>query len=312
MGYCADTPCGNLADHYNVIETGLTTSCTADSCTLSCPTGQLPTYLSLPCDSASGAYGFPHDSASQMVECVSEYETPCGTVDSAFTMTRIDFNVTCSGLESMYQTTPVTCELTCANQFESVVGDSTVVCENGAFTNAGSTITCEPDSTLKVPINTEEYVFAYNAPNDEYFVDGVIVPGWQTFLTHSGTGGLFRMVENDWLVSYLALQNTGSEEVVWEFEMPPTGTDNIQVFAHSVEFTPEQGHDVTWNFCVDDSCQEFPASTATNFTENTENSTVKIKALMTAPSNWKNAQLFRKPNDDGAFDKFEIRFHFIV
>ena len=54
------------------------------------------------------------------------------------------------------------------------------------------------------------------------------------------------MVENDWLVSYLALQNTGSEEVVWEFEMPPTGTDNIQVFAHSVEFTPEQGHDVTW------------------------------------------------------------------
>ena len=54
------------------------------------------------------------------------------------------------------------------------------------------------------------------------------------------------MVENDWLVSYLALQNTGSEEVVWEFEMPPTGTDNIQVFAHSVEFAPEQGHDVTW------------------------------------------------------------------
>jgi hypothetical protein len=99
---------------------------------------------------------------------------------------------------------------------------------------------------VKVRADTEEFVFAFNCPNDEYSVNGVIVPGWETFLTHSGTGGLFRMIENDWQACYLAQQNTGSEEVEWAFEMPSTGTDVISVFAHSVEFTPEQGHDVIW------------------------------------------------------------------
>ena len=144
--YCADSPCGNLVDFFNVDETDLTISCGADSCALSCAAGQLPSYLTLPCDSASRVFGMPHGAASNVVECVPEYETPCGAVESAFTMTRSDFNVTCSGLESIHQTTPVTCELTCADQFKSVVGDSTLVCENGAFTNAGSAITCEMDS----------------------------------------------------------------------------------------------------------------------------------------------------------------------
>ncbi|CBY19594.1 unnamed protein product [Oikopleura dioica] len=311
--FCADTACGNLADFYALITTGLTSTCTADSCALSCPAGQMPTYLNLPCDSATRVYGFPHSSDSNTVECVSEYETPCGTVDSAFTMTRSDFNITCSGLESFHQTTPVTCELTCADQFDSVVGESTVVCENGAFTNAGSTITCEPDSTVKVRADTSENVFAYNCPNDVYLVNGVVVPGWETFLTHSGTGGLFRMVENDWNVCYLAMTtNPASEEVEWKFELPSTQTSLIQVYVHSTTFQPDNGNSVVWNFCVDDSCQEFDRLTQFNYTEPAANSIIKIKALMTANTDWKFAQLFRQALADSLFDRFEIRFHFDI
>lgn len=95
--------------------------------------------------------------------------------------------------------------------------------------------------------DTSENVFGYNCPNDEYLVNGVVVPGWETFLTHSGTGGLFRMVENDWNFCYLAMTtNPASEEVEWKFELPSTQTSLIQVYVESSTFQPDNGNSVVW------------------------------------------------------------------
>ncbi|CAG5112097.1 Oidioi.mRNA.OKI2018_I69.chr2.g6352.t1.cds [Oikopleura dioica] len=145
--YCAETSCGRLEDFYNVDNTGLTSTCTGDSCSLSCPAGEMPTYLTLQCDTASSTYQHVHDSQSEMVECVPEYDTPCGQIDSAFTIDKSAFNISCSGIESFYQTTPVTCDLTCADPTHTLVGESTIVCENSQFTNAGSEIRCDPPPT---------------------------------------------------------------------------------------------------------------------------------------------------------------------
>ncbi|CAG5094883.1 Oidioi.mRNA.OKI2018_I69.XSR.g13934.t1.cds [Oikopleura dioica] len=140
--YCAETPCGLLGDFYNVDATGLTTSCTADSCDLTCAAGQMSTYLTLACDSANRAYQHAHSSETQQVACVAEYDTPCGQVEDSFTMVRDDFTITCTGLESFYQTTAVSCDVTCANANNVQTGPTSVTCENSAYTGAGAAITC--------------------------------------------------------------------------------------------------------------------------------------------------------------------------
>jgi len=190
--YCAETPCGLLADFYDVNAAGLTTSCTADSCDLTCAAGEMSSYTVLACDSANAAYQHAHDSQNNAVECVPEYDTACGQIEASFTMVRNDFTITCSGVESMYQTSASSCDLACANSNNVLVGASSVTCENSAYVAAGSEIRC--DDTTCGDVSSKWTV----APGVSYdcvadvctftCVDTALVP---TFETATCAGGVF-------------------------------------------------------------------------------------------------------------------------
>merc|ERR1719223_619479 len=191
--YCAETPCGLLADFYNVDATGLTTSCTADSCDLSCAAGEMSSYLILACDSGSATYQHAHDSQNQVVLCVPEYDTACGQIENSFTMVRDDFTITCSGVESLHQTSASSCDLACANPNNVLVGVSSVTCENSAYAGAGSEIRCDDTTCGDVSSKwTVEAGVSYDCVDDVCTFtcdDASLLPTFETATCASGIFG---------------------------------------------------------------------------------------------------------------------------
>ena len=74
---------------------------------------------------------------------MTKQDTPCGNVFPIFTAGP-DVVVKCNAFESVYQTDPTTCDVTCQNG-KSVVGDTTLTCSGfgGTFTNTDKTLKCQ-------------------------------------------------------------------------------------------------------------------------------------------------------------------------
>ena len=136
---CAETPCGTLSDTFSVLDAVAT--CDTTGCTFTCAdTSKMPSFASVTCSGTT--YTHAHGSDSQDIECVTKMDTPCGDVSSEFSYSPADVNITCAALESVYQTT-ATCAARCIDTAKVLVGDSTLTCNGGAFTNTDKTLACK-------------------------------------------------------------------------------------------------------------------------------------------------------------------------
>ena len=141
--FCADTPCGNLDDFFNVNADGLQQSCDENGCELSCSNGnQMPSVRNVVCQGTQFQFADGVD-GSTPIECIAKQDTPCGNLDEAF-----DFDnsilVQCDEFNSVTQNAAVSCSLLCdptkADADDIVVGGNQIVCENGSYNRS-------PDNT---------------------------------------------------------------------------------------------------------------------------------------------------------------------
>jgi hypothetical protein len=89
---------------------------------------------------------------------------------------------------------------------------------------------------VEVKEDSSEFVFTYNCANDTFSLNGEAVSGWATF-AHQG-GKIFRKVEKDWKMCYLAMEedSTGGAEVEFKFKLPSKQVSSISVTAHSATY----------------------------------------------------------------------------
>ena len=138
--HCAETPCGVLSDTFemgNVIS-----SCAESGCTFSCDNpAEIPTYSKVEC--ADDGYKHVDGSDTNSIACVPAQQTPCGNVIDHFTFTgETPYSVECDSFDSIYQTEKTTCTVTC-QESTVLIGDSTLQCENGVFTNTNRALSCK-------------------------------------------------------------------------------------------------------------------------------------------------------------------------
>ena len=140
---CAETPCGKLSSNVNIDAATVTATCDASGCTFTCADeGTMPSYAGLAC-AADDTYTHMDGSDTNAIACVTEIETPCGDVADAFTYEAADINLNCNAFNSVYQTSAMNCTPTCVDATKILIGDSTITCENTAFTNANKALACK-------------------------------------------------------------------------------------------------------------------------------------------------------------------------
>ena len=172
---------------------------------------------------------------------------------------------------------------------------------------------------MEVKDDLPEFIFTYNCAKDTYSLNNESVSSWAAFAHHGGK--LFRKEEKDWKMCYLAMKeySTGEAKVEFKFKLPKKQISSISVTANSATY--ENGK-VNWVrlaffdafqlfqiFCSGDSCTKFNPSEQFVFPEPSPDSSVSIKASLSAPNFWQHAQLFRQALDDASF-MFEVRFKF--
>jgi len=89
---------------------------------------------------------------------------------------------------------------------------------------------------VEVKENSSEFIFTYNCAKDTFSLNGDAVSGWATFAHHGGK--IFRKVEKDWKMCYLAMEedSTGGAEVEFKFKLPSKQVSSISVTAHSATY----------------------------------------------------------------------------
>ena len=138
---CAETPCGKLSTNTN-IDPAVTATCDSTGCTFDCSvTGTMSSYSALACD--NNGYNHVDGSDINPIQCVATQDTPCGDISTTFTYDPAEVNLKCAAFNSIHQNGAVTCAPTCTNPTKSVITDTTLTCENQAFTNTNLNILCK-------------------------------------------------------------------------------------------------------------------------------------------------------------------------
>ena len=137
---CAETPCGKLSTNVN-IDPAVFAICDATGCTFACPGGTMPSYAGLTC----GNNGYDHVDGSDInpINCVATQDTPCGDVSSIFAYNPAEVNLNCASFNSIHQNSAMHCGPTCSDPTKILITDSTLTCENKAFTNTDLNILCK-------------------------------------------------------------------------------------------------------------------------------------------------------------------------
>ena len=162
--YCADTPCGNLDDFFNVNMNGMQQSCDENGCELSCSNpNKIPSVRNIACVGTQFQFADGLD-GSTTIQCVARQDTPCGNLFDSF-----DFEntilVQCDEFNSITQNGAVSCSFMCdptmTDVGDAVVPENQIVCENGEYNID--------------PANAEEFVCAdqttvCGGPEDNFVV----------------------------------------------------------------------------------------------------------------------------------------------
>jgi hypothetical protein len=101
---------------------------------------------------------------------------------------------------------------------------------------------------VEVKEDSSEFIFTYNCAKDTFSLNGEAVSGWATFAHHGGK--IFRKVEKDWKMCYLAMEedSTGAAEVEFKFKLPSKQVSSISVTAHSATYENGKVNWVKWCF----------------------------------------------------------------
>jgi hypothetical protein len=153
---CAETPCGKLSTNTN-IDAAVISTCDAAGCTFACPNNSTQSsYAGLTC----GASGYDHTDGSDInpIACIATQDTPCGDLSATFAYDPAEVNVNCNAYNSVYQNAAMNCTPSCTDPTKMLITDSTITCENKAFTNTNLNIWCKStmcgDVTDKFTVGT--------------------------------------------------------------------------------------------------------------------------------------------------------------